>query len=316
MDTTNAVHVVLGAGQVGGALAQLLRAQGKMVRVVRRSGAASEQVRVGDLAELAFAQEAARGAAVLYHCVNPAYHLWHAQLPSLTAGVLHAAKTSGAPLVVLDNLYMYDVTRGPMTEATAVAPVSKKGELRARLAAQLLEAHRAGDARVAIGRAADFFGPHVTQSAVFGERFFQRAFAGKPAELSGDGALLHSYSYAPDVAAGLLALGAAPHALGQVWHLPVAPAESTQRMVERFAQALGRPLTLSHLPVLVLRALGLFSPLIREVPEMTYQWRSDFVLDDSKFRGAFPQVQATPLEVSVPATVAWARQQYGQARAA
>jgi nucleoside-diphosphate-sugar epimerase len=134
--------------------------------------------------------------------------------------------------------------------------------------------------------------------------------------VAGDGALLHSYSYAPDVAAGLAALGAKSEALGQVWHLPVAPAESTAQMVERFSRALGQPITLGQLPVMVLKVLGLFSPLIREVPEMTYQWRAPFVLDDSKFRAALPDVKATPLEISVPATVAWARAQYGKARAA
>lgn len=307
----NELHVVFGAGQIGTMVAQRLRARGhRVVQVRRGAGAVSGvELRRGDLADLAFAEDVARGATALYHCVNLAYDQWDG-LDAITRGVLHAAKTSGARLVVLDNLYMYGAPTGPLTEDAPMRPCSRKGELRVRQATAMLDAQARGEVRLAIGRASDFYGPGVTLTGVFGERFYRRALAGKPAECTGDPAQPHSYSYGPDVADALVTLGARAEALGQVWHLPAAPAEPTAAVVARFARALGRPLRASRIPRLALRAIGLFSPIIRELPEMAYQWEAPFVLDDSKFRRAFGAT-ATSLDDGVREAAAWALGAYG-----
>ena len=39
-----------------------------------------------------------------------------------------------------------------------------------------------------------------------------------------------------------------------------------------------------------------FNPMIREMKEMLYQWEQPFIVDDSKFREAFPDnVRHQPL---------------------
>jgi nucleoside-diphosphate-sugar epimerase len=298
--------VVFGAGQVGQQVAQQLLAAGQRVRQVRRSGTGGQQgaleVRVGDVADLEFAEEVAAGATALIHCASPPYHQWHTLLGPVNAGVLHAAKRSQAPLVVLDNLYGYGRPAGPLTETSPVAPCSKKGELRAREAQRLLDAHRAGDARVAIARASDFYGPGITLTAVFGARFFERAKQGKPVECFGPPELPHSYSYGADVARGLVTLAQAPRSWGEVWHLPVAPAESTAAVAKRFG------LGVTRVPGLALQVMGLFVPPVKELLEMRYQWEAPFVLDDAKFRAAFGAT-ATSLDAGVQATLEWMRAQ-------
>jgi nucleoside-diphosphate-sugar epimerase len=208
--------------------------------------------------------------------------------------------------VVLDNLYGYGKPSGPLTEASPVNPCSRKGELRARVAEQLLSAHRSGAAKVSLARASDFYGPGVTLAGTFGERFTGRVVKGKAGECFGDPALLHSYSYAGDVADGLITLALAPEkSMGEVWHLPVAPAESTAAVVKRFGRALGfGDLKTSVVPVAVLHVMGLFVPAAKELIEMRYQWQAPFVLDDTKFRAAFG-AKATSLDAGVAATVAW-----------
>jgi hypothetical protein len=62
-------------------------------------------------------------------------------------------------------------------------------------------AAEAGRVRIAIGRASDFFGPGITESAL-GERVFAKALARKSADFLGNPDLPHTYSYVPDVAAG------------------------------------------------------------------------------------------------------------------
>jgi nucleoside-diphosphate-sugar epimerase len=306
--------VVLGAGQVGAQLTQALLAQGHAVRQVRRSGTGSQEgaltVQVGDLSQPAFAEEVARGAQVLFHTAVPPYHQWPAQLPGLTAGVLHGAKTSGARLVVLDNLYAYGRPSGPLTETSPMAPCSRKGVLRAEMTETFFAAHRAGLAEVTMGRASDFFGPHVTQTAVVGERFFGRLFAGKAPEYFGRVDQLHSYSYVPDVVQGLLTLGQRPEAAGQLFHLPVATAETTAALFARFGALAGHTVAPTRMPPFMLRLVGLFVPQAAETIEMTYQWEAPFVLDDANYRATFGG-EATPLDQAVRATFEWARARRG-----
>ena len=314
---SESLFVVFGAGQIGGQVAERLLAAGHRVRQVRRSGGTKVtgalEVRGGDVAELRFAEEAAHGATALIHCVVPPYHQWSELLEKVNDGVLHAARTSKAPLVVIDNLYGYGRPEGAMKETSPAAPISRKGELRVKVAQKLLDAHRSGDARVAIARAADFYGPGVTRASVFGERFIGRALAGKSGECFGPPGLLHSYSYAADVAAGLVTLATSDRAWGEVWHLPVAPAESTRDVVTRFGRELGSPLSTRVVPGLVLHAMGLFVPEVKEMLEMRYQWQVPFVLDDAKFRAAFSS-SATSLDEGVRETVKWMKEARPDAR--
>ncbi|MCX5742030.1 MAG: hypothetical protein NT062_05985 [Proteobacteria bacterium] len=52
-----------------------------------------------------------------------------------------------------------------------------------------------------------------------------------------------------------------------------------------------------------------------ELPEMAYQWRVPFVLDDAKFHARFG-FGATPVDAQVAATVAWARDRFAVSPAA
>ena len=103
------LHVVFGAGQIGPPLARRLREHGHPVRLVRRSRtAASEGIEgvAGDAGDAAFATEVTRGAAAIYHCMNPEYSaaVWARELPRLMTSLIEAASRNGARLVVLDNL--------------------------------------------------------------------------------------------------------------------------------------------------------------------------------------------------------------------
>jgi nucleoside-diphosphate-sugar epimerase len=316
--SSQALHVVLGGGQIGDRLAGMIAARGERVRIVQRSQREESRSNVsrmaGDITDLTFAEAATAGAAVVYDCMNPQYHQWPTHLLPLGTAALHGAKKAGARLVALDCLYMYGRPEGAMREDSPRNPCSKKGALRVQLEELRMGAAKRGELEVAIGRASDFFGSDVPLSA-FGPRFYERLFAGKSIECMGDPDLLHSYSYADDVAAGLATLGADARAANKVWHLPTPPAESTRRLSERLAHGLGREVKLKRVPRWLLQGVGLFSPMMREIPEMMYQWEVPYVIDDTQFRTVFGQA-ATPMAEAVAATVAWARTRYGVARAA
>jgi len=312
---SDALHVVFGAGQVGAPLAARLLEAGLRVRVVRRSRgtvARGAALFAGDAADARFCLEATRGASVVYHCMNAPYDTstWAALLPRYMDNLIAAAGRAGARLVVLDNLYMLGRTGGrPMNEDTPMNPCSRKGEVRALVAEQLFDAHRRGDVRAVSGRASDFYGPGGGQTYL-GDYFWRPALAGRTVWSPIDPDAVHTYHYIPDVAAGLAALARADvDVLGRAWMLPCQPAGTLRALVARFAQVLARPVRVAAVPLWIVRALGTFSPLLREMREMLYQWDEPFVADDRRFRERFGS-EPTPLEDAAIASVAWARQAY------
>ena len=284
------LHVVVGGtGAIGSAVVEELVRRGHRVRSVARREHTIQsglEAHVADVMDRQQAIEAIAGASVVYQCAAPAYTRWAEEFPALQANVADAAEQAGARLVVVENLYMYGPTDGPMRETTPMAATGKKGMLRARLSRDLLQRHADGRLRVAIGRASDYYGPGAVNSAV-GEQFFAAVARDKAVRWMGRLDQPHVLSYLPDIAAGLVTLGEHPEADGQVWHLPVSPALTGAEWSARTAAIAGRPVTPSRVTRPMLIALGLFVPLLRELRETLYQWERPWLVDDSKFRDAF-----------------------------
>jgi nucleoside-diphosphate-sugar epimerase len=305
------LHVVFGTGQVGSALATHLAGLGLAVRTVFRHRPAAlageADWRAADVTDPEAAADAAKGASVIYQCLNAPYNRWPELFPPLQRGVLATAERTGALLVSLENLYGYGPTGGrPMTEDLPMAATTVKGRTRATMTGELLLAADAGRVRIAIGRASDFFGAGVTQGSVLGQRVFGNALAGRRADVIGDPDLPHTYSYVPDIAAGLATLGTDARAAGQVWHLPGPQTVTTRALLDLIADEIGHRVGVRSVPKLAIRALGLFNPVLRGLAETAYQFDQPFVLDTSKYESSFGAA-GTPLAAAIAATVAWYR---------
>jgi len=303
-------HVIFGTGAIGLATLGALRRRGETVGMVNRSGAAPvpEGVEVlgGDASDPAFTTAAAEGAQVVYQTLNPPYHQWTELFPGLQAGVLAAAQATGARLVSMENVYMYGRANGqPFTEARPYEAHTRKGKLRARMARDLLAAHQAGRVQVAIGRASDYFGPRGGAQSNLGDRVFPAALGGKTATVMGDPDQPHTYTWIPDIGEGLAVLGEHPDAPGEVWHLPNDPeTRTTRQLVETVYRLAGQPRArLRSMPPLLLRAVGLFNPTVRELIELQYEFQEPFVVDSSKIAAKL-DVHATPVEQALAETLA------------
>jgi nucleoside-diphosphate-sugar epimerase len=313
MTDNGELHVVCGTGAVGMAVMDELVQRGpRRVRMINRSGRTrvphGVEVVGGDATDEAFTREASEGASVVYFALNPPYNKWPELFPRLQAGVLEGAANAGAKLIAMENLYMYGPTDGrPITEDLPYAATTRKGTVRASMSKELMEAHKSGRVRVAIGRASDFFGPRALTSAA-GEQVFGRAVDGKSAQVAGDPDQPHTYTYAPDIGKGLVILGEREEALGQAWHLPSPETVTTREFVEMIFEEVGKPARVQAAPKILLRALGLFNPGMRETIEMLYEFEEPFVLDDSRFKQEFGD-HATLLREAIQRTVRWYREE-------
>jgi nucleoside-diphosphate-sugar epimerase len=307
--------LVIGAGVIGSRVAQLLAERGDRVTLVSRRGAGPDErggvthvaadagERGGvthvaaDAADAAAMARLAAGTAVIYNCVNPPYHRWPADWPPIAASVLAAAERSGAVLVTLSNLYGYGpATRSlgtaaydeahPMTEATPLAATGSKGRIRARVWRDALAAHQAGRVRVAEVRASDFVGPGA-QSAL-GERVVGRIRRGRGVSVLGRAGQPHTWSFTGDVARMLVVAGTDPRAQGRAWHAPSNEPRSQREAIGDLALAAGSgSVRVRTVPSVLLRGMGLASPLMRELRETEYQFRDAFVMDSSAAQEAF-----------------------------
>jgi nucleoside-diphosphate-sugar epimerase len=283
------------------------------VRAVTRSGATDvpegvEQV-AADVATPDGARRACAGAAVVYHCAQPPYTEWVGLFPALTRAVLEGTAEAGAKLVFADNLYVYGPPEGPMTEETPHRAQGKKGRIRIEMAADILRAHRDGRLGCTIGRSSDYYGPRGTGTTV-GDNLMKPALRGKRARWLGSLDQPHTLNYLEDMGRALVTLGERGEADGQVWHLPAAEPLTGRQFLTLVDEAAGLTPKMGVASRPMIRVVGVFNPLVRELNETLYQFERPFVSDASKFQSAFGPFEPTPHRDAVRRTVEWFQHRY------
>lgn len=303
--------LVIGAGPVGSTITRQLTDAGRTVTVMTRSGSGPNHpnvtLRRGDASSAAEVLAAATGCSTIFNCVNPPYTRWPQDWPPIHRATMQAAETSGAALVLMDNLYALGPdTPMPMREDSPMRATGRKGATRRQMAEELLAAHETGRLRAVVVRASDFFGPGV-RDAGFGERLVPRVIAGKSVSLLGNPDARHSLSYMPDVAATMIAAADDESVWGTVVQVPNAPAVTQRQFVTALADAAGTNVRIRRIPLGLLKALGLVVPMMRELTETYYQFDEEWTTDSTVTEQAL-HVSATPLERAAQATVAWWQQ--------
>ncbi|GAA2098540.1 NAD-dependent epimerase/dehydratase family protein [Actinomadura alba] len=302
-------HVIVGAGQVGHRLAELLSAQEHEVVVVTRSGSGPEGVTkvAASAADRDRLTEITKGADTLYNCMNPRYHRWALDWPPVAAALLATAETTGAVLVTLGCLYGYGPVDGPMTEDLPLAATGVKGRVRTTMWADALAAQRAGRVRATELRGSDYFGPGAGDQSYLGDRLVPALLAGRRVSFLSDPDVPHAWTYLPDVARALAIAAVDERAWGRAWHIPTGPAVSARAFAERLCAIADAPgPRFAQVPRWAFNAMGLVSPMMRELRETRYQFDRPYVLDSSAFETTFG-VAPTPLDAALEETLAWWR---------
>jgi nucleoside-diphosphate-sugar epimerase len=125
----------------------------------------------------------------------------------------------------------------------------------------------------------------------------------------------HEFVFVPDVGPVVARLIETPLAWGRVLHLAGAGVTSQQAMVDEMARQVGRPVKVRAAGKWLLRVLGLFSPLMREMVEMHYLLTEPVIMDDSALQGLIGPIAKTAYPEGIRQTLAAKRQTAADRRA-
>jgi nucleoside-diphosphate-sugar epimerase len=304
------LHTILGAnGTIATELVPVLKSAGEKIRLVSRNPKPVEGTDsfTADLLNREQVFQAVQGSEIVYLLVGLVYDLkvWRASWPVIMQNTIDACKAAGAKLVFFDNVYMYGRVKGKMTESTPFNPCTGKGKVREELDNKLINEINSGGLKVIIAKSADFYGPRATQTSGPGILVFDRLKKGKTAQSFVSKNQPHSFTYTPDAAKALYLLAVTDAAYGQTWHLPTAsPPLTSEEFIGIAAKYMKGSNKVQTLPVWLIKTIGLFVPIMRELGEMLYQNEYPYEFDSSKFEKAF-RFKPTSYEAGIKETAAW-----------
>lgn len=289
------MQTILGSGGVIGIeLAKALKEFTSEIRLVSRNPEKvnlTDELMSADLLNFEDVQKSVQGSSVVYVTVGFPYSVkvWKESWPKFITNVIKACKVYNCKLVFFDNIYMYDSNYlNGMTEENPINPPSKKGKIRAEIAKRIMDNIREGKLTALIARSADFYGPAIQNTSMLTETVFKPLSNGKRANWMSSTNYKHSFTYTPDAGKATALLGNTEDAYNQIWHLPTAANPFTgKEWIEAIAKEIGVKPKYQAVPKFLVRIIGLFVPIMREMVEMMYQYDRDYVFDSSKFEKRF-----------------------------
>ncbi len=310
------VTVIGAAGAIGTPVTRALLAAGHQVRLVGRSveklkrmGFANVEPVSADMSTEAGCRTALEGMdAAVYTLGLPYTKKDFVQYPGMMRACLAAAKAAGTKqLVLITNVYPYGRV-GPerITEDHARVPSSVKGEFRKQQEDLVLAAHEAKGLRTLSLRLPNFYGPGAELSVADG--FVRAAIAGKTADLLGPVDLPQELCFTPDVGPVVADLLARDAAFGQAYNFAGAGTLTWREFATQIFSAAGTKPKLRVAGPTMLKVMGLFSTLMRELSEMSYLQTNPVLLDDRKLRAVLPGLKKTTYAEGIRQTVEAYRQ--------
>jgi nucleoside-diphosphate-sugar epimerase len=245
-------------------------------------------------------RSALRGVTAVVYLVGVPYTDFHLH-PILMRRVIDAAIAAKVDrLLLIGTLYVFGRPQSArITEDHPKEPHTFKGRKRKEQEDLVLTAHTTKQIRTAVLRLPDFYGPGIERSLL--SDLFIAAKQNRKAKLIGPIDRPHEFVFVPDVGPVVAKLLDTPAAFGRVWNLGGAGV-TTQRELAQMAYG-GRPRCLVA-GKMMLRLLGLFDPLLRELVEMHYLMTDPLIVDDAALQQLLGAITKTPYREGVRQSLA------------
>ncbi|MEO6219241.1 MAG: NAD-dependent epimerase/dehydratase family protein [Ginsengibacter sp.] len=258
-----------------------------------------------DLTSRKQTDEVLKGASIVLLCPGLKYDIdvWDKHWPLIMNNTIDACKKNNAKLIFFDNVYMLGKVNGAMTEKTLFNPVSKKGLAREKVVTQLMNEMKAGNITAMVARSADFYGPDC-KTSVLNTMVFDKLAKDKKAQWFVNDNALHSFTFTPDCGKALWLLSNSEFAWNQVWNLPTAkPALTGKEIINMSAEIFQVSPKHTVIGEGMVGFLGIFMKIMRELKEMLYQYKDEYIFDSTKFEQAF-NFEPTPYKEGIQITSA------------
>jgi len=306
------MKTILGTGQLGMAILDILLQQdpAQPILLVNRSGKSpiklpgNVAIMAADVTSKTNMETVAELSGIIFSCTDRPYQLWESFYPATANALGYALENTNARLVFADNMYSYgNVMGGLMNERLRLKTKTKKGRIRTEVINTLLRSGKPFSKRVAFVKAADFIGPNI-HKGLFGTDFLTKLYSNKRIALFGNTDLPHTFTYIEDFAKAMINIGNANDAYEQIWHVPNAPAITLNDWIRLFENASGKKAKTMVLPKWIVKAAGLFDPLVKELYELAYQFEHPYLVDHSKYAKQFGE-HFTEQEIIADKTIKW-----------
>lgn len=304
--STGKIIVVGVNGHVGRAAARAFAEAGWEVSGFGRSRPAGlEGVRFiqGDANDTDALRLAIADVDVVLNALNLPYDQWfHGRAEALLARVIEATGKSGRTLLFPGNIYNYSADQRRVTPDSPQNPERPRGEIRVRMENMLREAAARGDLRAVVLRAGDFYGPESSKDW-FDQLILREAHKNRVALAAHD--IPHSWAYLPDLARAFVKLAErrAELASFEVFHF-AGHFVTAGQIFSAIEKQAGRKLKRVSTPWGMIRMMGLFMPVMREVAKMRYLFDNPMELQDARLDALLEPGLQTPFDEAVGRTVA------------
>jgi nucleoside-diphosphate-sugar epimerase len=283
------IALVLGAtGGAGSEMASALLQRGWTVRGLVRDAArthlaAGIEWHEGDAMSAHDVAEAARGAGVIVHAVNPpGYRNWNTVVLPMLDNTIAAARENHARIVLPGAVYNFGPDALPLlSESSPQQPLTRKGAIRVQMEKRL-EAAAINGVRVLILRCGDFFGPRASNN--WFNAILKPGKTPSRVNYPGRRDLPHAWAYLPDVGKtiALLLERESELAAFERFHFGGHWVDGNTLMSAIRKAATDPKLPLRSFPWWLVTLASPFVTMFREVREMRYLWRQPLQLDNRK----------------------------------
>jgi len=288
-------QTILGAGgSIGIELAKSLKNYTSEISLVSRNPKkvnSTDSLFPADLTNREDVFKAVEGSSVTYVTVGFPYSAkyWKQAWLPFMQNVIDACIEHNSRLVFFDNVYAIGGDNvNHISENSPISPISKKGEVRAEVNRLILDSISKKNLQAIIARSPDFFGGTARANSIAMNLVYDNFIKGKKAQWFCNAKVIHSMGYVPDLAKGTALLGNTPQAFNQIWNLPTDTERITgEQWISLFASEMKAKNAYTVLPNWMVKSLGLFIPIMKELAEMNYQYDRDYYFDSKKFNDFF-----------------------------
>jgi len=261
------------------------------------------EVRKADATSVKELVEACKDATHIYGAFN-AYEYsdagWERDFPYYAKALGETSKKTNAKIIMIENLYSYDDLKGKkeITEESPQNPPTFKGRIR-KVIVEMVELSMPDKNLLRVVKGSDFYGPYAL-NGMLGKRFFEKFFKKNTAEILPLGNNKHSFTYSKDFAKEAVMVSLMDDAPRFV-HVPNSEPIGYEDLINMVIKLSGKKIKTSKVPALFYYLMKYFSPEVKSLQELKYQWDHEYIVS-SKIKNNF---KPTNLEQGIKETIDW-----------